>query len=202
MSASSHDPTVLPPDLAVPIDDGAARALGGERVPALALASTLGGTVDLAEAALGPAVFFFYPRTGVPGRPPPRFADGTEWDLVPGMRGCTPQSCGFRDLLGEFRELGVAVYGISTQSSTYQRELAERLHIPFPILSDRELRLTRALALPSIEAPPVDGEPTTLIRRMAWYCESGRIEHVWYPVFPPDRCAARVLDWLRERRRG
>src|SRR5262245_65680464 len=122
MSASPHDPTVPPPHLPVPIDDGAADGLLGKRVPALALPSTLGGTVDLAEVARERAVFFFYPRTGRPGHPPPSFADGTEWDLVPGMRGCTPQACGFRDFLGEFRALGVAVLGISTQTSAYQRE--------------------------------------------------------------------------------
>jgi len=201
MSASPHDPTVLPPHLPVPIDDGAADGLLGRSVPALALPSTLGGTVDLAEFARERAVFFFYPRTGRPGHPPPRFADGTEWDLVPGMRGCTPQACGFRDLLGEFRALGVAVLAISTQTSSYQREFAERMHIPFPILSDAGLELARTLALPSIEVPPRPGGPTTLLKRMTWYCERGRIEHVWYPVFPPDQNAARVLAWLREQER-
>ena len=199
MSSGSHDPTVLPPDLPVPIDDGAADGLCGQSVPALELSSSLGGTVDLAAAASERAVFFFYPRTGRPGHPPPRFADGTEWDLVPGMRGCTPQSCGFRDLLGEFRALGVAVYGISTQTSAYQREFAERMHIPFPILSDSWLALTNALKLPSTEVPPQPGGPPTLVKRMTWYCERGRIQHVWYPVFPPDQNAARVLDWLRTR---
>lgn len=200
MSSSSHDPTVLPPDLPVPIDDGEADGLIGQSVPALELPSTLGGTVDLAAAAREPAVFFFYPCTGRPGHPPPRFADGTEWDLVPtGMRGCTPQSCGFRDLLAEFRALGVAVHGISTQTSAYQRELAERMHIPFPILSDSALSLTRALKLPSVEVPPQPGGPPTLLKRMAWYCARGRIQHVWYPVFPPDQNAARVLAWLRTR---
>jgi peroxiredoxin len=199
MSAGPHDPTWLPPNLPVPADDGAADGLLGRSVPAIELPSTLGGVVELAEAARTPSVFFFYPRTGVPGRPPPRFADGTEWDLVPGMRGCTPQSCGFRDLLAEFRALGVAVHGISTQTNAYQREFAERMHIPFPILSDSELGLTRALGLPSLEVPPHPGGPPTLLKRMAWYCDRGLIEHVWYPVFPPDQNAARVLDWLRDR---
>jgi peroxiredoxin len=201
MSPVPHDPTVLPPDLPVPADDGAADGLLGRSVPALVLPSTLGGTVELAEAAREQAVFFFYPRTGVPGRPPPRFADGTEWDLVPGLRGCTPQYCGFRDLLAEFRALGVAVLAISTQTSTYQREFAGRMHIPFPILSDSELMLTRALALPALEVPPHPGGPTTVLKRMTWYCARGRIEHVWYPVFPPDQDAARVLAWLRDRKR-
>jgi peroxiredoxin len=197
LSAVSHDPTVLPPDLPEPVDDGAADGLLGRSIPALALASTLGGTVDLAAAARKRAVFFLYPRTGVPGRPPPRFADGTAWDLVPGLRGCTPQACGFRDLLAEFRALEVEVYAISTQTSAYQREFAERMHIPFPILSDSSLALTRALALPSLEVPGQPGGPSTILKRMAWFCDRGTIRRVWYPVFPPDENAARVLAWLR-----
>ena len=195
-----HDPTLLPADLPRPLDDGAAGHLPGTALPALELPSTQGGSLDLAAITRTPAVLFFYPRTGVPGRTPPRLADGTEWDLVPGMRGCTPQSCGYRDRLAEFRALGVAVYALSTQTSAYQREFAERMHIPFPILSDSELALTRALSLPSIEMPVESGGPPTLIKRMAWYCERGRIEHVWYPVFPPDRNAEEVLDWLGSQR--
>ena len=135
----------------------------------------------------------------MPGRAPPKLGDGTEWDAVPGLRGCTPQSCAYRDLLSDFRALGVGVYAVSTQMSEYQREFAERMHIPFPILSDSELALTRALRLPSIDMPVDSGGPTTLLRRMAWYCEHARIERVWYPVFPPDRNAAEVLAWLRAR---
>lgn len=196
----AHDPTELPADLPRPIDDGAADHLRGCEVPALELASTLGGVLDLARITAVPAVLFFYPRTGVPGRAPPRLADGTAWDLVPGLRGCTPQSCGYRDLVGEFRALGVGVYAVSTQTTAYQREFAERMHIPFPILSDAGLALTRALRLPSIEMPAVEGGPTTLLKRMAWFCERSRVEHVWYPVFPPDRNAAEVLGWIRSTR--
>jgi peroxiredoxin len=145
-------------------------------------------------------VVFSYPRTGVPGRPPPKLADGTEWDMVPGMRGCTPQSCAYRDLAADFRALGVDVYALSTQTTEYQREFAERMHIPFPILSDAALALTHALDLPRIEMPVPSGGPSTLVKRMAWYCDRARIEHVWYPVFPPDRNAAEVLDWLRRER--
>jgi len=152
-SGMVHDPTVLPADLPRPIDDGAADHLRGAAVPALELASTLGGTLDLARITRTPAVLFFYPRTGVPGRPPPRLADGTEWDLVPGMRGCTPQSCAYRDLAADFRALGVAVHAVSTQTTEYQREFATRTHMPFAILSDSALVLTRALRLPSIEMP-------------------------------------------------
>jgi peroxiredoxin/ribosomal protein S18 acetylase RimI-like enzyme len=196
----AHDPTVLPPNLPVPTDDGAALHLLHSAVPEVDLASTAGGTVDLAAAARDRAVFFFYPRTGVPGRPPPRLGDGTEWDLIPGMRGCTPQSCGFRDLHEEFRSLGVSVYAVSTQTTDYQREFVERNHIPFPVLSDAGLALTLGLDLPRIDMPVEAGGPPTLIRRMAWYCERGRIRKVWYPVFPPNENAARVLAWLRERR--
>ncbi len=166
---------------------------------AVNLPSTLGGVVDLAASTREPAVVFFYPRTGVPGRPPPRMADGTEWDAVPGMRGCTPQSCAFRDLNEEFAELGVSIYAVSTQTTEYQREFAQRNHIPFPILSDWELRLTRGMRLPSIEMPVEAGGPPTLMRRMAWYCERSTIVRCWYPVFPPNENAARVLEWLRSR---
>ena len=157
--------------------------------------------VDLAEVAERPAVFFFYPRTGEPGK-----AAGPEWDAIPGARGCTPQSCGFRDLHREFTRLGVAVFGVSTQDTGYQGEFVERNHVPFELLSDRDLLLTRALRLPTFEYPvergeyPVErGGPTTLIKRMAWYVERGGIEKIWYPVFPPDRNAETVLAWLRER---
>ena len=145
----------------------------------------------------GRAVLFFYPRTGEKGR-----SAGPEWDLIPGARGCTPQSCGFRDLHREFGALGVAVAGVSTQTSEYQREFVERNHVPFDLLSDADLRLTRALRLPTFEFPVPGGGPTTLIKRMAWYCEGGRIAHVWYPVFPPDKNAETVLAWLRQRASG
>jgi peroxiredoxin len=152
--------------------------------------------VDLAEVAERPAVFFFYPRTGEPGR-----AAGPEWDAIPGARGCTPQSCGFRDLHREFVGRGVTVFGVSTQETGYQREFVERNHVPFELLSDAGLRLTRALRLPTFEYPVERGGPTTLIKRMAWYVERGRIEKIWYPVFPPDRNAETVLEWLRARDR-
>ncbi len=105
-----------------------------------------------------------------------------------------------RDLLSEFRALGVAVCAVSTQTTAYQREFTERMHIPFPILSDSALALTRALRLPSIDMPLQPGGPPTLLKRMAWFCERSRVEHVWYPVFPPDRNAAEVFDWLRARK--
>jgi len=150
--------------------------------------------MDLAEVAERPVVFFFYPRTGEPGK-----AAGPEWDAIPGARGCTPQSCGFRDLHREFTRLGVAVFGVSTQDTGYQGEFVERNHVPFELLSDRDLLLTHALRLPTFEYPVDRGGPTTLIKRMAWYAERGHIEKIWYPVFPPDRNAETVLAWLRER---
>ena len=184
----------LPPNLPVPVDDGACDHLPGSRVPSVRLASTGGRVVDLAEVAERPTVLFFYPRTGEPGK-----AAGPEWDAIPAARGCTPQSCGFRDLHREFRKLGVAVFGVSTQDTGYQGEFVERNHVPFDLLSDRDLALTRALRLPTFEYPVERGGPTTLIKRMAWYVEGGRIEKIWYPVFPPDRNAETVLPWLHAR---
>ncbi|HZP38337.1 MAG TPA: peroxiredoxin [Methylomirabilota bacterium] len=182
--------------LPVPRDDGACDHLPGSRVPSVRLASTAGGWADVAEIAASPAVLFFYPRTGEPGRPA-----GPAWDAIPGARGCTPQSCGFRDLHGQFLARGVAVYGVSTQETGYQRAFVERNHVPFEMLSDRDLALIRALRLPTFEYPVEGGGPTTLIKRMAWFVDRGRIERIWYPVFPPDRNAETVLGWLRERER-
>src|SRR5882757_3008745 len=160
-----HDPTQLPDDLPVPQDDGAARHLAGMRLPPVALPATDGATVDL-SALNGRTVVYVYPRTGRPGQALP-----TGWDAIPGARGCTPQSCGFRDHFAELQRLGVAaLYGLSTQDTAYQRELAERLHLPFAILSDEELKLTRALDLPTFS---VDG--MTLLKRMAWVIDDGAI---------------------------
>jgi peroxiredoxin len=184
----------LPADRRVPVDAGAAEHLGGAVVPPLALAATSGATVDLATLARGPAVLFFYPRTAESGR-----SAGREWNLIPGARGCTLQSCGFRDLHAQFRALGISVAGVGTQTVAYQREFVARNHLPFELLSDAELRLTRALRLPTFEFPVASGGPTTLIKRMAWYLDEGRIAHVWYPVFPPDRNADTVLAWLAGR---
>jgi peroxiredoxin len=188
MAEVLHDPNVLPGDLPVPQDDGAARHLKGMRLPDLALAATDGGKVRLSSLA-GRTVIYVYPRTGRPGQALP-----TGWDAIPGARGCTPQSCGFRDHFAEMRQLGVtALYGLSTQDTAYQREVAERLHLPFAILSDADLKLTRAMRLPTFT---VDG--MTLIRRMAWVIDDGVLTQVFYPVFPPDRSAAEVLEWLKQ----
>ena len=183
-----HDPNILPPDLPVPQDDGAARHLEGTRLPSLTLAATDGGEVDLA-ALSGRTVV--YPRTGRPRQPLP---DG--WDAIPGARGCTPQSCSFRDHFAELKALGVShLYGMSTQDSDYQREAVERLHLPFATLSDAGLRFTRALRLPTFA---VDG--MTLQKRMVLVIDDGVIVKVFYPVFPPDASAGVVAAWLRASR--
>jgi peroxiredoxin len=185
----------LPAGLPVPVDDGATTHLPGAAVPAVTLPATSGRLVDLRQWAAAPGVLFFYPRTGEAGR-----SAGPEWDAIPGARGCTPQSCGFRDLAAEFAAEGVRIAAVSTQETAYQREFVERNHIPFEILSDAGLELTRALALPTFEFAAPRGGCSTLIKRMAWHVEGGRIVKVWYPVFPPDRNAETVLAWLRERR--
>ncbi len=183
----------LPSNLPVPTDDGLAAHLVGLLLPSIGLPATDGQVVDLSR--LASAVVFAYPRTGVPDKLP-----GPEWDAIPGARGCTPQACAFRDLHAEFAALGVAVYGLSTQRVDFQQEFAKRNHVSFPILSDSELLVTRALRLPTFEFD-IDaiggGGPTTLLRRMAWYVRAGTICHVWYPVFPPDTNASNVLLWVR-----
>lgn len=195
----AYDPTILPADLPVPKDDGACLHLRGAALPAIELPSTGGGVVVLDEFTREPCVLFFYPRTGLPGQPASLGFRGEEWDTIPGARGCTPQSCGFRDLHSEFARLGVRVAGVSTNTTAHQAEFKARMHVPFDFLSDHELRLTRGLCLPTFEFPVESGGPTTLLQRMAWFCEGGRIRHVWYPVFPPDRNAAVVLAWVTRR---
>ncbi len=175
----------LPDDLPVPQDDGACEHLPGLPLPSLALVATDGRQVDLAQQS-GRVVVYSYPRTGVPGEPTP-----TGWDSIPGARGCTPQSCAFRDHWQELRALGVAVFGLSTQDTAYQQEAAQRLHLPFPLLSDADLAFAHALRLPLFS---VDG--LTLIKRLTLIVRDGVIEHVFYPVFPPDQNAAQVLAWL------
>ena len=190
MAEAYHNPLVLPDNLPAPQDDGATRHLAGMRLPANALAATDGSAVDLSKLA-GRTVVYVYPRTGRPGVPAP---DG--WDDIPGARGCTPQSCGFRDHFAELKQLGVAqLYGLSTQDTAYQREAVERLHLPFAILSDADLKLTRALKLPTFETAGM-----TLLKRMAIVIDDGVITKVFYPVFPPDKSAADVVAWLSERR--
>jgi peroxiredoxin len=181
------DFTQLPPDLPVPEDGGAADHLPRMSLPSVELPSTMPYNLGV-----GRLVAYVYPRTGVPGTALPE-----GWDDIPGARGCTPQSCAYRDALAEFEALGAAVVGVSAQSEAEQAEFAKREHIPFPLLSDPGLRLAEALRLPTFE---VDG--MTLYRRLTFVAEDGRIVKVFYPVFPPDRNAAEVLAWLRARERG
>ncbi len=186
----SHNPMVLPTDLPAPVDDGAAAHLTGTKLPDLPLSATDGSTVNLARLT-GRTVVYIYPRTGRPGQALP-----TGWDAIPGARGCTPQSCSFRDHFADLKRLGVGrLYGLSTQETAYQREAVERLHLPFPILSDADFKLTRALNLPTFT---VDG--MTLIKRMAWVIDDGVIMKVFYPVFPPDKSAEEVVSWLQASR--
>jgi peroxiredoxin (alkyl hydroperoxide reductase subunit C) len=175
-----------------PIDDGAARHLEGANLPDIALAATDGSQVSLARC-VGRVVVFAYPRTGEPGRP----ALAEDWDMIPGARGCTPQACAFRDLHGELIAAGATgVFGISTQDTGYQLEAAKRLHLPFSLLSDAKLTLTKALRLPTMEVAGL-----TLMRRLALIIDDGRIAKIFYPVFPPDRNAAEVRSWLLEHQR-
>jgi peroxiredoxin len=182
-----HNPLDLPDDLPVPVDDGAARHLTGLALPDLALAATDGSQVNLSRLS-GRTVVYIYPRTGRPGQALP-----TGWNAIPGARGCTPQSCSFRDHFDELKSLGVRhLYGLSTQDGDYQREVVERLHLPFAILSDAAFALQRALRLPTFE---VDG--MILLKRMALVIDDGTIVKAFYPVFPPDRSAGEVVGWLR-----
>jgi peroxiredoxin len=185
----SDDLYSLPKDLPVPVDDGACAHLPGLAVPPIGLPSTGGRLVRLDEPVDGVTVVYCYPKTGLPDTDP---APG--WDAIPGMRGCTPQACSYRDHHGKLRALGARVYGLSTQTTDYQREMAERLHLPFEVLSDAELAFARALRLPTIE---IAGQ--TLLKRLTLLLEGGRIAACFYPVFPPDADAGRVVEWLAAR---
>jgi peroxiredoxin len=183
----THNPNVLPPNIPVPQDDGAARHLTGMKLPDLALPATDGAPVNLSTLK-GRTVVYVYPRTGVPGTDLP-----PGWNDIPGARGCTPQSCSFRDHFGELKRFGVAqLFGLSTQDTAYQQEAATRLHLPFAILSDEKLALTKALNLPTFVTSGM-----TLIKRMALVIDDGVIVKAFYPVFPPDKSAEEVIAWLQ-----
>ena len=177
----------LPKNLPRPTDDGAADHLQGMRVPPVSLISTAGETVDL-SALPGRTVVYCYPLMG---RPDSEMPQG--WDEIPGARGCTPQSCAFRDHHEELRTLGARVFGLSTQSTGYQREAVERLHLPYELLSDEDLVFAEASGLPTFEAGG-----TVLLKRLTMVIDDGRIEKVFYPVFPPDKNAEEVIAWLRQ----
>jgi peroxiredoxin len=172
-----------------PADDGAAKHLVGLTIPPLDLLATDDTSVTLSTLP-GRTVVFGYPRTGEPGK----IGLVDDWDMIPGARGCTPQTCAFRDLFAELKAAGAShVFGLSTQDNAYQTEMASRLHLPFPVLSDEKLLLTRALKLPTMQVAGL-----TLIKRLALIVDDGRIAHVFYPVFPPDRNAGDVLEWLKQ----
>jgi peroxiredoxin len=177
----------LPQDLPAPEDDGAADHLLGMTLPSIVLKSTDDTLVDLARLE-GYWVIYIYPMTGKPGVPLP---DG--WDKIPGARGCTPQSCSFRDHHAELKRLNAGVYGLSAQDSEYQREARDRLHLPLQLLCDSDLRLKEALELPAFS---VNDMP--LFKRLTLIVKDNRIVKVFYPVFPPDRNADDVLMWLQK----
>jgi peroxiredoxin len=180
----------LPKDLPAPVDDGGCDHLPGLELPSVPLVSTAGRIVDLAGLK-GRTVVYCYPRTGQPDRDPPK-----GWNEIPGARGCTPQSCAFRDHYRELRSLAAQVFGLSAQNTSYQREAVERLHLPFELLSDESLEFANALRLPTFRV-----ESMTLIKRLTLIISDGVIEKVFYPVFPPDKNADEVLQWLSRNRR-
>jgi peroxiredoxin len=185
----SDDLYAIPAGLPVPIDDGACDHLVGMTVPPIVLPATDGSSVRLDQVAWPSIVVYAYPRTGVPNHDSP-----PGWDAIPGARGCTPQNCAFRDHHAELQSLGAGVYGLSTQPTAYQQEMAARLHLPFPVLSDADLALTEALKLPVFRY-----EDWILLKRFTMIVNNGRIAHVIYPVFPPNADAPAAVAWLRGR---
>lgn len=182
---SMSDVLNLPGDLPLPVDDGACDHLPGTAMPRILLPATGNNVVDIGSLA-DRSIIYAYPRTrpeDEPGR--------DDWDLIPGARGCTPEACAFRDHHAEFRGLGARVYGLSTQTTGFQQEVVDRLRLPFALLSDERLELANALRLPTMA---FDG--MTLIRRLTLVIRDTMVEHVFYPIFPPDRHAAEVRDWL------
>ncbi len=179
----------LPTDLPVPQDDGACNHLVGMPLPNVALLATDGSMVNLSQLA-GRLVIYCYPMTGQPNVPLPE-----GWDQIPGARGCTPQSCAFRDHYQELQALHANVFGLSAQSTEYQREMATRLHLPFQVLSDEQYQFQKALNLPTFVAAGM-----TLLKRVTFISHQGRIEAVHYPIFPSDSDPAWVLDYLKNKK--
>jgi peroxiredoxin len=171
----------LPDDLPIPEDDGACDHLVGMQLPDLQLESSH-GFVNVREVD----VLYVYPRAGRPDREMP-----AGWNDIPGARGCTPQSCAFRDHNAEFAARGLRVAGLSAQPLDDQLEFAQRNRMPFPVIADTERRLDKALRLPTFAV-----EGMTLYKRVTLVARGGTIEKVFYPVFPPDRNAEEVLAWL------
>jgi peroxiredoxin len=183
------DLSKLPDNLPVPVDDGACAHLPGTRIPTVPLVATSGDTVNLGELP-GIVVVYFYPMTGRPDSPPL-----VGWNEIPGARGCTPQSCAFRDHHSEFKRLDTKVFGVSAQPLREQREAKIRLALPFELLNDSGFALTEAMRLPTFEY-----EKSRLIRRLTIVAINGIIRKVFYPVFPPNRNADDVVAWLRDER--
>jgi peroxiredoxin len=184
---SAPAPTPLPTGLPVPVDDGAAAHLTGAVIPSIRLESTDGGEVDIGELSAGRLVLYVFPKMGRPDQ-----ADPPGWDEIPGARGCTQESCAYRDLHQEFRDLGWSVAGLSAQSADDQKEASVRLHLPFPLFADPERQLGAALRLPTFEAAGM-----TLYKRLTLIARDRRIVKVFYPVFPPQDNATEVLEWIR-----
>ena len=178
----------LPPNLPRPQDDGAAKHLTGMALPDLELPSTANRMVNLSKVSAPRVIIYAYPRTGQPDKPSP-----PGWDDIPGARGCTPETCGFRDHHKDLQKLGAEVFGLSTQDTPYQQEMVKRLNVPFEVLSDEHMALTRALRLPTFTTSGM-----TLLRRLTLIARNGKIEHVFYPVFPPDTHAEAVIAWLKQ----
>ena len=191
-TSRKDDLNELPDNLPIPVDDGACDHLPGAMVPSVALASTAGGTVDLSQLA-GRTVLYIYPRTGDPNK-----SSVPGWNDIPGARGCTPQTCAFRDHHQEITNLNAEVFGLSTQATEAQQEMVGRLHVPFVVLSDAELKLTQAMNLPTFEVQTYESETLILIKRLTLVIKDGVIEHVFYPVFPSDRNPGDVIAWLKD----
>jgi peroxiredoxin/DNA-binding transcriptional MerR regulator len=186
--SSMTDYTTLPENLPVPEDDGAADHLPGTALPALALQATDGRTIELADLGEGRTIIYFYPLTGRPGTDLPE-----GWDAIPGARGCSTEACDFRDHYADLQRAGVPrVFGLSSQDTDYQKEIVERLHLPFPMLADEKLALADELRLPTFSAPGRD----RLYSRLTLVVTNGKIDHVFYPIFPPNTHAQQVLDWV------
>jgi len=187
--------TSFPSSLPIPTDDGGCKHITSSlpyALSSISLPTTSNDKIDLSSLS-SLTILFCYPRTGAPGETIP-----DEWNSIPGARGCTPQACSFRDLYSDLQKLGVAaVYGVSTQDSQYQAEVKERIKLPFELLSDEKLGFQQAMKLPTIE-----WQGKTLIKRLTLAIENGKVIKVWYPVFPPDKSAAAVMEWLEARAKG
>jgi len=177
----------LPANLPIPTDDGACKHLPGLPVPKMKLRSTSDRWVDLTAVKAPRVIVYAYPRTGRPDEP---LLPG--WDAIPGARGCTPETCGFRDHHRDLQKLGAEVFGFSTQTTEYQKEMVTRLHVPFEVLSDADLAFVHALKLPTFDIAGM-----TLVKRLTLVTSRAHIEKVFYPIFPPDKHAAEVIEWLR-----